>query len=161
MNEDEEYSCKPIGVAHTPFSDQVATPIQSIFSTTHGTVEIYSEFRAGLVALEEFSHIILVYRFHRAAGEELSERPLIDGVDPHGIFATRHFNRPNQLGISVVKLLKIEDGRISVEGIDLLDETPIFDIRPYIPEFDCVPDATSGWVTPRHVEEIKRQSASF
>ncbi len=161
MSESEEYSCRAIGVARTPFSDPAATPIQSVFATAPGTVEIYPEFREGLIALEGFSHIILIYRFHRATGEELSERPLIDGAEPHGIFATRHFNRPNLLGISVVRVLAIERGRISIEGTDLLDETPILDIKPYIPGFDCVPDATSGWVTAGHVEQIRRQSGSL
>jgi len=161
MSENKEFTCRAIGVAHTPFSDPAATPIQSIFATAQGTVEIYPEFQEGLIALEGFSHIILIYRFHRAAGEELSERPLIDGAETHGIFATRHFNRPNHLGISVVRVLAIEDGRISIEGADLLDGTPILDIRPYIPGFDCVPDATSGWVTSGHIEQIRRQSGSF
>jgi len=161
MKESETYSCRAVGIARTPFSDPTATPIQSIFSTARGTVEVSPEFRDGLAALSEFSHIILIYRFHRAAGEELSERPLIDGAEPHGIFATRHFNRPNRLGISVVRVLGIDEGRIVVEGVDLLDGTPVLDIRPYIPEFDSVPDARSGWVTPRHVEQIRRQSASF
>jgi len=161
MKESETYSCRAVGIARTPFSDPTATPIQSIFSTARGTVEVSPEFRDGLAALSEFSHIILIYRFHRAAGEELSERPLIDGAEPHGIFATRHFNRPNRLGMSVVRVLGIDEGRIAVEGVDLLDGTPVLDIRPYIPEFDSVPDARSGWVTPRHVEQIRRQSASF
>ena len=161
MKESEAYSCRAVGIARTPFSDPAATPIQSIFSTARGTVEVSPEFRDGLAALAEFSHIILIYRFHLADGEELSERPLIDGAEPHGIFATRHFNRPNRLGMSVVRVLGIDGGRISVEGVDLLDGTPVLDIRPYIPEFDSVPDARSGWVTPRHVEQIRRQSASF
>ncbi len=161
MKENGDYPCRAIGIARTPFSDPAATPIQSRFSTVHGTVEVYPEFEDGLIALAGFSHIILIYRFHRAAGEEVSERPLIDGAEPHGIFATRHFNRPNRLGISVARLIGIDGGRIVVEGIDLLDETPILDIKPYIPAFDSIPDATSGWVTPGHVEAIGRQSAAF
>ncbi|NLA99809.1 MAG: tRNA (N6-threonylcarbamoyladenosine(37)-N6)-methyltransferase TrmO [Methanomicrobiales archaeon] len=161
MKGSEGYSCRAIGIAHTPFSDPAATPIQSVFATARGTVEIYPEFEAGLPALAGFSHIILTYRFHRAAGEELAERPLIDGAEPHGIFATRHFNRPNLLGISVVRLVGIEGGQITVEGVDLLDGTPILDIRPYIPAFDSIPDAKPGWVTPGHVEAIRRQSTSF
>ena len=156
-----DYPCRTVGVVRTPFTDPGATPIQSIFSTARGTVEVYPEFRDGLIALAGFSHVILIYRFHRAAGEELSERPLIDGAEPHGIFATRHFNRPNRLGVSVVKLAGIDGATLAVEGVDLLDGTPVLDIKPYIPEFDCIPDATSGWVTPRHVEQIRRQSASF
>jgi len=156
-----EYSCRAIGTIRTPFSDPAATPIQAAFSTARGTVEILPEFRDGLSALAEFSHLILIYRFHRAPGEELSERPLIDGAEPHGIFATRHFNRPNRLGLSVVRLTGIDWGRIAVEGADLLDGTPVLDIKPYIPAFDSIGGATSGWVTPQHVEQIKRQSASF
>lgn len=161
MKGSEGYSCRAIGIARTPFSDPAATPIQSRFSTARGTVEIYPEFEAGLAALAGFSHIILIYRFHRAAGEELAERPLIEGAEPHGIFATRHFNRPNMLGISVVGLAGIDGGRIAIESVDLLDGTPILDIKPYIPAFDSIPDANSGWVTPGHVEAIRRQSASF
>lgn len=156
-----ECPCRAIGIARTPFADPAATPIQAAFSTARGTVEVSPELRDGLAALAEFSHILLIYRFHRAAGEELSERPLIDGAEAHGIFATRHFNRPNMLGISVVRLTGIDGATLAVEGIDLLDGTPILDIKPYIPAFDSLPDAASGWVTPQHVEQIKKQSASF
>jgi len=156
-----EYPCRAIGIVRTPFTDPAATPIQAAFATARGTVEVYPEFRDGLAALTGFSHLILIYRFHRAAGEEIAERPLIDGAKAHGIFATRHFNRPNMLGISVVRLAGISGGTIAVEGVDLLDGTPILDIKPYIPAFDCIPDAASGWVTPQHVEQIKKQSASF
>ncbi|WP_292519038.1 tRNA (N6-threonylcarbamoyladenosine(37)-N6)-methyltransferase TrmO [Methanoculleus sp.] len=156
-----EYTCRPIGVARTPFSDPAATPIQAAFSTVRGTVEVFPEFRDGLAALAGFSHLILIYRFHRAASEAIAERPLIDGAKAHGIFATRHFNRPNMLGISVVRLAGIDGATLAVEGVDLLDGTPILDIKPYIPGFDSIPDAASGWVTPQHIEQIRRQSASF
>jgi tRNA-Thr(GGU) m(6)t(6)A37 methyltransferase TsaA len=156
-----EYSCRAIGTVRTPFTDPAATPIQAAFSPARGTVEILPEFRDGLSALAGFSHLILIYRFHRAPGEELGERPLIDGTEPHGIFATRHFNRPNRLGISVVRLAGIDGATLAVEGVDLLDGTPVLDIKPYIPAFDCIGGAGSGWVTPQHVERIKRQSASF
>ncbi|MCK8518327.1 tRNA (N6-threonylcarbamoyladenosine(37)-N6)-methyltransferase TrmO [Methanoculleus sp. 7T] len=157
----ESHACTAIGAVRTPFGDPTATPIQAAFSTASGAVEVYPEFRDGLSALSGFSHLILIYRFHRAAGEGLAERPLIDGAEPHGIFATRHFNRPNRLGVSVVRLLGIDGATLAVEGVDLLDGTPVLDIKPYIPAFDCVPDATSGWVTPQHVVQIKKQSASF
>ena len=84
-----EYSCRAIGVARTLFTDPAATPIQAAFSTARGTVEVFPEYRDGLSMLVGFSHILLIYRFHRAAAEELAERPLIDGAEPHGIFATR------------------------------------------------------------------------
>lgn len=156
-----EYSCRAIGVARTAFTDPAATPIQAAFSAARGTVEVYPAYREGLSMLAGFSHIILIYRFHRAPAEELAERPLIDNAEPHGIFATRHFNRPNQLGISVVRLAGIEEGSIVIEGVDLLDGTPILDIKPYIPAFDCIESANSGWVTPQHIEQIRRQCASF
>jgi len=156
-----DYSCRTIGIARTPFSDPAATPIQAAFSTARGTVEVFPEFRDGLAALAGFSHLILIYRFHRAASEEIAEHPLIDGAEPHGIFATRHFNRPNMLGLSVVRLAGIDGATLAVEGVDLLDGTPVLDIKPYIPGFDSIPGATSGWVTPRHIEQIRGQSASF
>jgi len=84
-----EYSCRAIGVARTPFTDPAATPIQAAFSTARGTVEVSPEYRDGLSMLVGFSHIHLIYRFHRVAAEELAERPLIDGAELHGIFATR------------------------------------------------------------------------
>ncbi|OPY42618.1 MAG: S-adenosyl-L-methionine-binding protein [Methanoregulaceae archaeon PtaU1.Bin066] len=147
-----------IGVAHSPFRNAGAPPVHSTFTQAKGTIEIFPEYREGLGSLEGFSHLIVIYHFDRAVRRALKEPPLVDGETPHGIFATRHINRPNPIGISYVQLEKITDGILIVKGIDLLDGTPILDIKPYIPAFDSIPDATNGWVTPQHIEKIRNVS---
>ena len=147
-----------IGVAHSPFRTAGAPPVHSTFTQAKGTIEIFPEYREGLGTLEGFSHLIVIYHFDRAERRALKEPPLVDGEIPHGIFSTRHINRPNPIGISYVQLEKISDGILFVKGIDLLDGTPILDIKPYIPAFDCLPGATSGWVSAQHIENIRRIS---
>ncbi|RLF47697.1 MAG: tRNA (N6-threonylcarbamoyladenosine(37)-N6)-methyltransferase TrmO [Thermoplasmata archaeon] len=134
---------KPIGIIHTPFKDMA--PIQPIFSDEKGVVEIYEEYREGLKDLEEFSHIILVYHFHLSKPYKLHAKPYLSD-ELKGIFAIRSPNRPNPIGISVVKLERIDGTKIFVRNVDILDRTPLLDIKPYVPEFDCM-EATSGWLT--------------
>ncbi len=133
---------KPIGVVHTPFKD--IAPIQPVFSTARGTVEVYEEYREGLKDLEEFSHIILVYHFHLSKPYKLLAKPYLSD-ELKGIFAIRSPNRPNPIGISAVKLERIEEGKLFVKNVDILDGTPLLDIKPYVPEFDCI-EAESGWL---------------
>ena len=97
---------------------------------------------------------ILIGQSERA----LTEQPLSDGEAHHGIFATRHFNRPNPIGISYVALNRVIDGTLHVRGIDLLDGTPVLDIKPYVPAFDSIPHAVTGWVSARHIERIRETS---
>ncbi|MCK9630666.1 MAG: tRNA (N6-threonylcarbamoyladenosine(37)-N6)-methyltransferase TrmO [Methanoregula sp.] len=149
---------KPIGTAHSPFSTPGAPPFQSAFSQVEGTIEIFPEYREGLMSIEGFSHLIILSCFDRATQRALTEQALIDDVAPHGIFACRHFNRPNPIGISYVELMKVTDGVLQVRGLDLLEGTPVLDIKPYIPAFDSFPDAVTGWVTPRHIEQIRETS---
>lgn len=146
---------QPIGIAHSPLSMPGAPPFQSSFSQAGGTIEIFPEFREGLKNIEGFSHLIILSCFNRATQRALTEQALVDDVAPHGIFACRHFNRPNPIGISYVELLCIADGILLVKGLDLLDGTPVLDIKPYIPAFDSFPDAKTGWVTPQHIEQIR------
>ncbi len=148
----------PIGVVHCPLCTPGEPPFQSRFSTFEGIIEIYPEFVEGLKDVEGFSHLILLCHFNRAQKRALQERPLTDGNAQHGIFATRHFNRPNPIGIAYVTLKKIEGGTLHVTGLDLLDGTPILDIKPYIPAFDCIPDATPGWVSEEHIGRLKEAS---
>lgn len=148
----------PIGIARSPLTTPGAPPIQGVFSPAEGTIEIFPEYQGGLESIGGFSHLIIIYQFDRADKCALVEQPLTDGDVPHGIFATRHFNRPNPIGISYVELLRVEEGMLRVRGIDLLDETPILDIKPYIPAFDCIPHAVSGWVTSRHIDRIREMS---
>ncbi|MDO9326408.1 MAG: tRNA (N6-threonylcarbamoyladenosine(37)-N6)-methyltransferase TrmO [Methanoregula sp.] len=149
---------KPVGIAHSPFSTPGAPPFQSTFSQAEGTIEIFPEYRDGLKNIEGFSHLILISHFNRAERRALCEQPLLDGEMNHGIFACRHFNRPNPIGISYVELKTISDGILSVRGLDLLDGTPILDIKPYVPAFDSIPHALTGWVSAQHIDRIRETS---
>ena len=137
------------------------TPVQSIFSKGRGTIEIFPEFAEGLFEIENFSHLILLTRMNKAANEQLLEKPMVDGGKEHGIFATRHFNRPNMIGFSIVRLLSKRGNLLLVEGIDLLDETPVIDIKPYIPAFDSIQEASNGWLSEQHLENIRKKSALY
>lgn len=148
----------PIGIAHSPFRKAGAPPVHSTFTHAKGSIEVFAEYREGLGSIEGFSHLIILYHFHRSDRRALTEPPLIDGQTPHGIFSTRHFNRPNPIGISHVELESAGDGILYVRGIDLLDNTPILDIKPYIPAFDCIPGAVTGWVSAKHIEKIREIS---
>lgn len=136
----------PIGVIHSPFKDLAEMPIQPASETSApGTVEILPEYAPGLKDLEGFSHVMLVYHFHRSPRVSLTVRPFLDG-EPHGVFATRAPTRPNPIGISVVRLVGVEGNVLSVQDLDILDGTPLLDLKPYIPEFDGHPEARIGWL---------------
>ncbi len=149
---------KPIGIAHSPFREAGAPPFQSTFSQAEGIIEIFPEFQEGLGSIEGFSHLILLSHFDRADRSALTEVPLSDGEILHGIFACRHYNRPNPIGISYVALIGVDEGTLHVTGLDLLEGTPILDIKPYVPAFDSIPDAVSGWVSAQHIERIRETS---
>jgi tRNA-Thr(GGU) m(6)t(6)A37 methyltransferase TsaA len=137
---------KPIGVIHTPFTRLEGMPIQpSAAEGTTGTVEVFEEFLPGLKDLDGFSHLILLYFFHKSVGYKLQVVPYLDSK-PHGLFATRAPKRPNQIGLSIVKLGKIEGGIIHVSNVDMLDGTPLLDIKPYVPSFDASTDIRIGWL---------------
>ena len=134
----------PIGIIHSPFTQANETPIQPLFSPAVGKVELFTRFSPGLVDLDGFSHIFLLYAFHCSHGYELMVQPYLDD-SPHGLFSTRHPRRPNPIGLSVVRLLEIHENFLDIEGVDVLDGTPLLDIKPYIPEFDTRQDASQGW----------------
>jgi tRNA (adenine37-N6)-methyltransferase len=137
---------RPIGTIHTPFSEQEGMPIQPTGAVgVIGTIEVFDQFRAGLKDLDGFSHIILLYLFHRSEGFNLHVVPFLD-TTPRGVFATRAPKRPNPIGISIVQLDRIEDGMLHVRNIDILDGTPLLDIKPYVPEFDRPEHVRSGWI---------------
>jgi tRNA (adenine37-N6)-methyltransferase len=147
-NSTMEIIMHPIGVIHSPFTDKDQTPIQASRSQAVGLVEIYLEFAEGLQDLEGFSHIILLYTFHRSSGYSLRVKPFLDDQE-HGVFATRYPYRPNPIGLSVVKLLFLQDRKLTVEGVDVLDETPLLDIKPFVPEFDLRTSTQTGWYETR------------
>jgi len=166
MSSHEQSRCKkpsviefePVGIARSRLSTAGAPPFQSRFSLEEGAIEVFPAFREGLKNIEGFSHLIILSCFDRAERRALTEQPLLDAEMDHGIFACRHFNRPNPIGISFVTLVKVDGGILSVRGLDLLDGTPILDIKPYIPAFDSIPEAKSGWVSEEHIGRIRQTS---
>ena len=139
------FSIKSVGIIHSPFASKEDAPIQGAFvPEAVGQVELFPEYATGLKDIGGFSHLILIYRFDRA-GEVDLVRPTFLDDEPHGIFATRHPCRPNGIGLTIVRLIEHEGNILTVSGIDVLDGTPLIDIKPYVPRFDAHPEATSGW----------------
>jgi len=137
----------PIGTIYSPFSDPKEMPIQPASAAgLTGKVVVEPEFREGLQDLEDFSHIILLYYFHLSSGYHLLPRPFLDD-EPRGLFATRAPRRPNPIGFSVLRLEKIDGLTLHVSNIDIIDGTPLLDIKPYVPVFDSHADATIGWLS--------------
>jgi len=140
------FTVVPIGTIHTPFHDIAGMPIQPGGARgTRGTIVIAEEFREGLRDLDGFERIILIYAFHRCTGHSLMVKPFLDTI-PRGVFATRSPRRPNPVGLSVVRLVAVREGTVEVEDIDVLDGTPLLDIKPYVPEFDAYPGSRCGWL---------------
>lgn len=136
---------EPIGIIRTPFKTKEGMPIQSNGAIgTKGQIIVNEEFTEGLTDLDGFSHIILIYHFHKSLGFELLVTPFLDDRK-RGLFATRAPKRPNSIGISVVKLLRIEKNILQVENVDMLDQTPLLDIKPYVPDFDIHKTEKNGW----------------
>jgi tRNA-Thr(GGU) m(6)t(6)A37 methyltransferase TsaA len=139
-------TCSPIGVLCTPHTRLQATPIQPVFALgVPGRAEILPEYVEGLKDLDGFSHIYLIYHFHKAGPAQLVVKPFLD-TRPHGVFATRAPVRPNGIGLSIVRLVRIEGGVIHLEDVDMLDGTPLLDIKPYAPRFDRRENVRSGWL---------------
>jgi len=147
-----EFVLRPIGEIHTPFIDKRDTPIQASRSTAIGQVEVYPAYVDGLRDLDGFSHIILIYAFHRSDDYALSVTPFLDDQE-RGLFSTRYPARPNPIGLSTVRLLSIHDHVLEIEGADMLDGTPLLDIKPYMPEFDVRTEVRTGWYATRSVRE--------
>jgi tRNA (adenine37-N6)-methyltransferase len=144
-----EIMMRPIGVIHSPFTDKDQTPIQVVRSQAIGWVEVYPEYLEGLKDIEQLSHIHLLYFFHQSVGYKLHVKPFLDDRE-HGIFATRYPYRPNQIGLSTVRLLSREENRLTIAGVDVLDLTPLLDIKPYVPDFDIrTEDVRTGWYETR------------
>ncbi len=135
-----------IGTIRSPFSSRTGMPIQPATAVgTRGTVEVHDEYAEGLHDLDGFSHIILLYHFHRSEGFDLIVVPYLDSV-AHGVFATRAPRRPNPLGMSIVRLERVEGSALHITDVDVLDGTPLLDIKPYVPAFDSQGEIRVGWV---------------
>jgi tRNA-Thr(GGU) m(6)t(6)A37 methyltransferase TsaA len=149
---------QPIGVIHSPFKDTANMPIQPSGAVgIRGRVEVFPKFAAGLKDLEGFSHVMLICHFHRAIESQLVVIPFLDS-QTHGVFATRAPSRPNPIGLSIVKLLRIRQNMLEIDQIDLLDGTPVLDIKPYVPEFDQPSATRFGWL--QHVAGKVRSQKS-
>ncbi len=148
-----DISFESIGIIQTPFKTIENMPIQPCGAKgVKATIELNEKFSEGLKDLDEFSHITLIYHLHRANVCKLLVTPFMD-IEEHGIFATRSPRRPNAIGLSTVKLIKIEKNILYVENADVLDGTPLLDIKPYFAQFDNRENAKSGWLDRKWKEE--------
>lgn len=152
----------PIGVIRSPFTRTEGMPIQPAGAVgIKGTVEVLPEYAAGLEDLEGFSHIILLFVFDRSVGYELKVVPFLD-TTVRGLFSTRAPKRPNPIGLSVVRLDKIVGRVLHIDGVDILDETPLLDIKPYVPAFDEPTVCRTGWIEgARKAAQKKRSDDRF
>ncbi|MCP4543289.1 MAG: tRNA (N6-threonylcarbamoyladenosine(37)-N6)-methyltransferase TrmO [Chloroflexi bacterium] len=157
-----EISYRSIGTIHSPFKEIEGMPIQPTGAfQVRGSVEILPELAKGLKDLDGFSHIILLYHFHRVQESKLTVVPFLDS-QPHGVFASRAPVRPNPIGLSVVRLLGIDQNILHIENVDILDGTPLLDIKPYVPEFDQHPANRVGWLErARDRVQSKRSDSRF
>jgi len=137
---------RPIGVIHSPFKEPKGTPIQPTAAPeVEGTVEVFPEFAEGLSDLGDFSHIVLVYHFHLSKKASLMVKPYMHATEK-GVFATRAPARPNPIGLSVVRLTKVKGNTLWIKGVDMVDGTPLLDIKPCVPEFDMGGKKKKGWL---------------
>lgn len=151
---------KPIGIIHSGHTRHEDTPIQGIFNPAPGTIEVFEEFAEGLQDVESFTHLFLLYHFHRATGDSLVQAPFLDGEKARGIFSIRHFNRPNPIGISIVDLKAVRGNILEISACDILDGTPLLDIKPYVYQFDHRDEVKSGWVDSTHIDDIQEWNAT-
>jgi tRNA (adenine37-N6)-methyltransferase len=148
---------RPIGIIRTPFAETEGMPIQAVAAGGFaGTIELDPAYAEGLADLDGFSHLTLLYHLHRMTGARLTVTPYMDDR-PHGLFATRSPARPNPIGLSTVRLLGIEGTTLRIEDVDMLDGTPLLDIKPYVPQLDDRPAPRIGWYQGRvdRVGEVK------
>jgi tRNA-Thr(GGU) m(6)t(6)A37 methyltransferase TsaA len=155
----QKIELKPIGVIHTPFKTREDVPIQSSGGQdVEGILEVYPEYAEGLADLDGFSHALLIYYFHLSEGYKLKVVPFMDTVE-RGLFSTRAPRRPNALGVSVVKIERIDGGKVHIRGIDMVDGTPLIDIKPCVPHLYPSPDEVRmGWLEGKS-ERMRRQRA--
>ena len=151
---------EPIGVIRTPYMEPVDIPIQGVFrKEVEGIVELKQEFIAGLRDLDGFSHAMLIYYFHRSGQVRLNGKPYLED-ETHGVFAIRSPHRPNHIGLSIVKIERIEDNRIHFKEVDMLDGTPLLDIKPYVSHFDAREKIRCGWLD-KHFKSGKKPSKTI
>jgi len=142
----------PIGVIHSPYKEPKDIPVQGIFKPdVEACVELLEEYSKGLEDLEDFSHAIILYYFHKSSAEQIQGSPFLED-ERHGIFAIRSPHRPNHIGLSVVKICAIHENKLHFTEVDVLDQTPVLDIKPYVKYFDVRDNVVSGWLD-KHFED--------
>jgi len=157
-----EIRYQPIGVIHSPFKEPKGTPIQPAAAKgIDGMVEVFPEYTDGLKDIESFSYIILIYHFHLSRQSQLKVKPYMDGK-AHGVFAVRGPSRPNPIGISVLRLMGVEGNMLHIQDVDVVDGTPLLDIKPYVPEFDVREVEKIGWLGENvHKLSVSRDDGRF
>jgi len=136
----------PIGIIHTTYKEPKGIPIQGKFEKgVIGTIRLFPKYQAGLKDIEGFSHVILIYHFNRSKEERLVSKPFLEDIE-HGIFAIRSPHRPNHIGFSIVKLKSVQGNVITFSEVDILDGTPLLDIKPYVKHFDSRDKVKNGWI---------------
>lgn len=152
------FPLRAIGFIRSPFPETAGTPIQSVMAQgIEGSIDVFPEFVAGLQDLAGFDRIWLLYWFDRASQSRLVVTPFLD-QQARGIFATRSPVRPNPIGLSCVRLLGVENGRLRIADVDVLDQTPLLDIKPYVPAFDVFPAERIGWLAKQQLERTVADS---
>ena len=141
----QEIELSPIGIIHSPFREKEGMPLQSVRSQEAGILEVFREYELGLRDIEGFTHLIILYHFHQEPETGLLVKSYLE-ESVHGVFATRSPKRPNHIGISTVELIGREGNLLRVLGIDVLDGTPLLDIKPYVPRIDDRAEARCGWL---------------
>ena len=150
--EDKKICLTQIGIIKTPHTNEVGIPIQPKGAEgIKGEIEIFEEFKDGLLHLDEFSHVYLIYVLHKMKGYKLQTIPFMDD-QIHGIFATRSPKRPCPIGLSIVKILSVKNNIIEIENVDMLNDTPLLDIKPYVPAMDNFETYKNGWLEKNHVK---------
>jgi tRNA-Thr(GGU) m(6)t(6)A37 methyltransferase TsaA len=161
LNHRHEIVYRPIGHVRSQHTQLEGMPLQTVADDQPATIDLDPELTAGLADLDGFSHIYILSHLHHGGRYSLAARPFLDD-QPRGLFATRAPRRPNPIGLSLARLLRVEPPRLVVEGIDLLDGTPILDIKPFVPLFDCAGNARTGWLEHRaHQVMTKRADDRF
>jgi tRNA-Thr(GGU) m(6)t(6)A37 methyltransferase TsaA len=147
----EQIIMKPIGIIHSPYKQAKDIPIQGTFKPeVEAWIELKEEYSSGLKDLGTFSHAIILYYFHKSSQEQLQSRPFLED-EQHGIFAIRSPHRPNHIGLSIVKITRIEENELHFGEVDVLDGTPVLDIKPYVKYFDSRQNVVCGWID-KHFE---------
>ena len=146
---------QPIGIIRTKFTKKEDTPIQGIFAQdARGEVEVFPEYTEGLKDIDGFSHLILIYHFHLSEGYSLVAKPFLSDEEK-GVFSIRHFKRPNPIGLSIVRLDQVKGNILEISEVDIIDGTPLLDIKPYVDQFDSRAEVKSGWVSSPHLDGIR------